>query len=210
MSDIETQGEQAEKARVRRRWLTLGEILAVAAVVISALTFWNSYRERTDAEATRAAESARAGRAAATLVLQGKVQDDGDTLAVTPRLESQVIQEQRLVFPAGLKLDPVETSGNPRIERGWIEEALTEAREKAGARKVTAGDARLPVLIVTTYLLDNEPHVDRAVYEIGYGTRHSLLGGTSVILKGLSRSGAVASEAAGRKRIDARWTALIR
>jgi hypothetical protein len=203
-------GEQAERARVRRRLVTLGELLAIAAVVISGLTFWNSYRERTDSAASRAAESAKAGRVAATLVLQAKVADGGRTLALAPRLDSQIIQDQRLVFPAALGLDPIGTSGNPRIERDWIEDPLTDARKKAGAKTVSAGDARLPVLIVTTYLVDGDPHVDHTVYEIGYGTSHGLIGGTSVSLTGLSRSGPVASEAVGRKRIDARWAALTR
>ena len=47
---------QAEAAAIRRRWITLGEILAVVAVMISGLTFWNSYSERTASEAERAAE----------------------------------------------------------------------------------------------------------------------------------------------------------
>ena len=34
--------EKHEAARARRRWLTLAEILGVAAVLISGLTLWNS------------------------------------------------------------------------------------------------------------------------------------------------------------------------
>ena len=47
MLEPETPQQQAaEAAAIRRRWITLGEVLAVAAVLISALTFWNSYQER--------------------------------------------------------------------------------------------------------------------------------------------------------------------
>jgi hypothetical protein len=61
------------------------------------------------------------------------------------------------------------------------------------------------VLIETHSLSDGDPHVDRAIYEVGYATSHSLLGGTDVHLRGLSRTGAVASVDAGQKRLDALW-----
>ena len=51
--------ERAEAARVRRRWINLGELVAVLALVISALTLWNSYRERTTNEAEHAQQSAQ-------------------------------------------------------------------------------------------------------------------------------------------------------
>ena len=59
---VETPAAKAEAARIRRRWLTLGEILAVAAVAISGLTFWNSYSERRHTEEARVAESRAATR----------------------------------------------------------------------------------------------------------------------------------------------------
>lgn len=199
----ETPTEKAEAARVRRRWLTLGELLAIAAVAISGLTFWNSYRERTSAEVARQAESSKASRVAATLILHGTPSRDGRTLALAPRLDSQTIQSQTIAFPKALGLSPVETTGDARIERSWLEAALVKARKAADAPDKTAGDARLPLLIVTHFLVDGEPQVDRAIYELGYATDHAFLGGTTVRLRGLSRIGAVAGEAAGQARIDA-------
>ncbi len=38
------QEQAAEAAAIRRRWINLGEVLAVIAVLISALTLWNSYQ----------------------------------------------------------------------------------------------------------------------------------------------------------------------
>ena len=56
----ETHAEKAaETARIRRRWLSLGETVAVIAVVISALTLWNNYDERKSAEAERRAAAAK-------------------------------------------------------------------------------------------------------------------------------------------------------
>jgi cytoskeletal protein RodZ len=206
MSD--TPRERAEAARVRRRLLNLGEVVAILAVLISALTFWNSYRERTNAEAEHATESAQSAKKATTLILKATPDKDGKTLALAPRADEQAIQSQTITFPAKLGLSPAETSSDARIEKRWFESALVSARKAAGV-EATLGDARLPVLIETHYLTDGDAHVDRALYEVGYVTTHSLIGGTDVHLRGLSRTGAVKSDDAGQKQIDAIWAARM-
>jgi len=200
----ETPGDRAEAARVRRRWLNLGEIVAILAVLISGLTFWNSYRERTNAEAEHASASAQSAKKASTLILKAVPDKDGRTLALAPRADEQAIQSQTIRFPAKLGVSPAETSSDTRIEKSWFESALVSARKAAGVADAP-GDARLPVLIETHYLIDGDPHVDRAIYEVGYATSHSLLGGTDVHLRGLSRTGAVESVDVGQKRLDALW-----
>ena len=205
----ETPQERQEAARVRRRLLNLGEILAIAAVVISGLTLWNSYSERTHSEAQKTADEAQSVRKAATLTLRATPDKDGRVLTLTARGDDQSIQGQTIRFPSSLKLPATETSGDARIERGWFDDALVKARRDAGAPGDVAGDARLPVLIDTRFLANGDPHRDRAVYEIGYATSHSLIGGTSVHLKGLSRITAVPDDTAGQKKVDARWKALL-
>jgi len=200
----ETPHERAEAARVRRRLLNLGEIIAILAVVISGLTFWNSYRERTNAEAEHAAESARSAKKARLLILKASADKEGRTLSLAPRADEQAIQSQTIRFPATLGVSPAETSSDSRIEKKWFESALVSARKAAGVDE-TPGDARLPVVIETHFVADGNPQTDRALYEIGYATSHSLLGGTDVHLRGLSRTGAVATLDAGQKKIDALW-----
>jgi len=200
----DTPKERAEAARVRRRLLNLGEIVAILAVVISGLTFWNSYRERTNAEAEHAAESAQSAKKASLMILKATPDKDGRTLALAPRADEQAIQSQTIRFPSKLGVSPAETSSDTRIEKSWFESALVSARKAAGVEDAP-GDARLPVLIETHYLTDGDPHVDRAIYEIGYATSHSFIGGTDVHLRGLSRTGSVTSVDGGQKRIDATW-----
>ena len=206
---IETPQDRKEQARVRRRWLTLGELLAIAGVLISALALWNSYRERTASEAAHSAEASASRRRAAILTLKAVPDKDGRVLALSPHGDAQVIQSQTIRFPTALGIAPVETSSDARIERARLEAALVKARRDAGARPETAGDARLPVLVTTTFLADGDPHVDRAVYQIGYRTAHGFLSGTDVRLRGLSREGAAASDAVGQARIDALWQAWV-
>jgi hypothetical protein len=200
----ETPQERAEAARVRRRWINLGELVAVLALVISALTLWNSYRERTNAEAEHASESAATAKKATVLVLKAVPDKDGKLLTLAPRSEEQAIQSQTIRFPAPLGITPADTSGDSRIERGWFQSALVNARKKAGIEE-RPGDARLPVLIETHYLADGDAQVDRAVYELGYATSHGLLGGTEIRLRGLSRLGKASSARAGQQQIDALW-----
>ena len=200
----ETPQERAEAARVRRRWIHLGELVAILAVVISGLTLWNSYRERTNAEAEHAQESQQTAKKATTLILKATPDKEGKTLALAPRADEQAIQSQTIYFPSKLGLPPAETSSDARIEKGWFENALVSARKAAGVEQAP-GDARMPVVIETHYLTGSDAHVDRAVYEVGYVTSHSLIGGTDVHLRGLSRTGAVKSADAGQKQIDAIW-----
>ena len=200
----ETPQERAEAARVRRRWINLGELVAVLALIVSALTLWNSYRERTNTEAEHKSESAQTAKKATVLTLKATPDKDGRTLAITARSDDQSIQSQKVSFPAKLGLSPAETSGDARIDRNWFASALVAARKDAGITDAP-GDARVPVMIETHFLVDGEAHQDLAVYEVGYATTHGFLTGTDVHLRGLSRTGTVKSEDAGQKQIDAIW-----
>jgi len=204
----ETPQERAEAARVRRRWINLGEMLAIVAVAISALTLWNSYSERKSSEAEHKTESVQSARKAVILTLRTNADKDGATLSLSPRADNQTIQSQTVSFPTSLGLSPAETSGDARIERDWFSAALVKARKAAGVAD-KLGDARMPVLIETRYSADGDDHTDRSIFELGYATSHSLLGGTEVHLRGLSRSGAAASMAGGQKTIDASWQARM-
>ena len=196
--------EAAEIRRRRLRLLTLGEILAVAALVISGLTFWNSYEERRHAEADKGATEAKQSRTARTLVLSGKADKAGDRVTLTA-LVGQAIQGQTIAFPAALDLSPVDSS-DPRIERRWIDSALVDALKAVGDKTKAGGDARLPVAITTHFYADDELVDDVTLYDIGYATSSSFLGGTDVKLKGLTMIGHTTA-AAAQKRIDALWSA---
>jgi hypothetical protein len=205
-----SESERRENARVRRRLLNLGELLAIVAVAISALTFWNSYRERTNSEAERHADAARNSKKAAILVLHATPGHDGNMLALAPRADSQSIQSQTIVFPSALGLDPVETTGDARIEKSWFEGELAKARKAAGAGHDEPGDARLPVMITSHFLVDGDPASDRALFEIGYTATRAFLGGTTIHLKGLSRIEGAHDEAAGKRRLDALTAAQLK
>jgi hypothetical protein len=196
MSDNESPRQAAEAAAIRRRWITLGELLAVAAVVISGLTFWNSYQERSSAEAERTAEKQAKSAKAQVLVLSATV--SGRNLRLAARDPEQALQEQTIAFPSALGVKPIDTV-DPRIEAKWIDTAAGKIRDP----KRASGDLRLPIAITTRFVSGGESHSDTAIYDVGYRLDKGLLD-TDVDLLGLSLVERVSARNAP-VRLDALW-----
>ena len=196
MPDSETPQQQAEAAAIRRRWITLGEVLAVAAVVISGLTFWNSYQERSSAEAEKAAEKQEKSAKARTLILSASV--DGRNLELAARDPEQAIQGQTITFPSALGVSAIDTV-DPRIEAKWIEAAA----DKISGKAKRSGDARLPIAITTRFLSGGESYTDTAIYDVGYRVDEGLLDsdvellGLSLVERGTAKS--------AQPKLDALW-----
>ena len=196
----ETPEEKREAAAIRRRWITLGEILAVLAVLISAATLWNSYQERKGAEIERATAAQKENRAQSALVLKARPENDGKRLTLEPVATDQVIQSQRVLFPAGLGVKPIETAGDSRIEAEWIADAL----KKGGAERNNAGDLRVPVAIVSRFTTKDAMRTDVALYQLSYVRESHLLGGSSVRLRGLALVNKVTA-ANAQAAVDRLW-----
>lgn len=197
----ETRAQEA--AAIRRRWITLGEVIAVLAVSISGLTLYLNWADRQDERAEKAAQSRVASSRSATLVLNADEVGD-DRMTLKPTDPDQVVQSQTILFPKALALSPVDTTGDPRIEVGWFDDALKKARAQAKLPDDSVGDERLPVAITTRFVVAGEAHEAVALYYIGYGISGRLLAGHDVRLRGLSR---VAALKAGNAQaaVDARW-----
>jgi hypothetical protein len=206
--DGKAEARAVEAAAIRRRWITLGEILAVIAILISALTLWNSWSERHDSDAAKQAEAQTASNRSVTLVLTATASND-DVLTLRPASAEQSVQTQIIAFPKSLSLDPVTTTGEPRIEAAWFERALKRARNEAGLPDDSRGDERLPVAVTTRFLIDGKMHEDIALYDIGYTIAGRWLSGHHVTLRGLSLVSKAKSTNVQAKA-DARWKTLLR
>lgn len=201
--DAEDEASASEAAAIRRRWITLGEALTVVAVAISALTLWNSWRERSDSEANRNAEVRQASLRATTLVLTAVAEGDRK-LILKPASPEQSVQGQTIEFPSALKVAPTETTGEPRIEAKWFERPLENARNKAGMPDDSRGDERLPVAITTRFIVSGKEHEDIAIYDIGYTISGHLLKGHALTLRGLSLNTRINRDRM-QMVLDARW-----
>ena len=204
MAEPKATEEAREAAAIRRRWITLGEILAVIAVIISGLTLWNNYQERSTTEAERQAEKKEKSAKAQTLML--KAEGGGSTLDLAALDPNQAIQSQTIHFPSKLGLPAIDAV-DPRIEANWIEDAANKAR-KAGGKKRESGDSRLPVAITTRFVSDGETYTDTAIYDVGYRLDADLLD-TDAKLLGLSLVERVKA-ASSQSRLDALWSSRNR
>jgi len=194
---------ETTRKRLPFRWLTLGEIVGVLAVVIAALGLWENHREHVEAAREHAAEIA-AGALKDTFLMTGALSHGGEVVRLTSVHPDQVIQTQTVWFPAQIRGDSVETTGNPRLEAGWIEDGVRKAASKSEAGKAKAG--RVPVGVQTVYIEDGETKTDNAVYELAYSLHPRLLLGDKVELEGLSlaRRGVTGSL---QRTVDDSWAA---
>jgi hypothetical protein len=201
MAEGESPAQAAEAAAIRRRWITLGEILAVIAVLISGLTLWNSYSERSATASERAAAKQKEEARSQALVL--KAEGRGRKLALSALDPGQAIQSQTIAFPSPLGIRPIQALVEPRIEAGWIKSAVKKARS-AGSDGKSAGDLRMPVAITTRFINGGRDYVDVAVYDVGYRRESGLLGGSEIELLGVSMVERVSGRGA-QARLDSRW-----
>jgi hypothetical protein len=204
----ESAAEKAEAASIRRRWITLGEVLAVVAVVISALTLWNNWSERRDSDAVKAQDEAKVSTRAGRLTLMA-VNAGKSVLALKTASADQTVQSQTITFPAALGVAPAQTTGEPRIEAGWFDSALKKAREEAKLPDDSRGDEAVPVAITTRFLVDGESHESTAIYDVGYSITGHFLGGHTVTLRGVSLVARVKDAGGVQARLDARWKAVL-
>jgi hypothetical protein len=211
MADDPPSVAEAEAAAIRRRWITLAEILGVAGLVVSGLALWNSYQERTGEAADKAAARREALAQSRTVVLRGTADRDGARLSLAPADPAQTIQSQTIVFPTALAVEPIDTVADSRIEarwfRGGILRATAEDEERAESRE---GDRQVPIAIVTRFYSGGSMFTDWAVYSLIYRVEGGgLFEGRKIRLRGISRlqPARVENPAAARARIDAMWAA---
>lgn len=187
----------------RRKWVTLGELVAVAALVVAVLGFLDNHRQRAVEQADKAVAARRD-----VLVLTAQRVDDGDRLLLHPMREAQAVQSQRYLFPRPVLDHAMEVAAaDPQIQAAWIRDGLRRelaaAAQADGAKALGAG--RLPVGVVTTYVEDGETRTDRALYALGFkATRGGLFGGgPRIALQGLELIGRDGGDL--QARVDARW-----
>jgi hypothetical protein len=169
-------------------WLTIGEVVALAGLVLAGLNYWDNHHERVVAERERAQAPAPAPKVPA-LVLRGTVEGDGARIMLEPISSEQAIQTERYVFPSAILGHAKEiAAGRPQIDLGWFDDglkrALKEAR-RAGA-SLPKGEAEMPMGVETAYVEGGEMRTDRALYRVGYVANPGLLGAIKLHLTGVS------------------------
>jgi type II secretory pathway pseudopilin PulG len=197
----ETPAERREAAATRRRWVTLAEVVAVAGVLIAALTLWQSWSDRrTDAQVRQDERRAAQAQAAAGRRHIGLIATDagGDTLSF--KGVACALQATTLTFPSALNVPPRSTVTVHEIDADWFAKPLLAITDGGDDRR----EGRMPVLIESGCQDENGERGERAIYDIAYRIHPRLLRGRAVEVRGLVLREAVDGSRA-KRRLDAAW-----
>ncbi|WP_326524474.1 hypothetical protein [Sphingomonas sp.] len=195
--------EKAEAKAIRRRWITIGEGVAVAGVLIAGLTFWSGYQDRRDAaedrEFTRRAEAAEQGAARHRVTIVA-VAADRDGIEFKAQAGC-ALQMSRIAFPSALGVEPQDTVITHRIEADWIAKRMLKLTDGGADRR----DGRLPVLIEAGCTAVDGDRDETAIYDLLWRTGPGgIFGGRSFTLRGLIRR----QSGGDQRRLDALWTGV--
>jgi hypothetical protein len=166
--------EAARKSRLR--WVTLGEAIAIAALIVSAAGVWLSWKTSdTDKAPTTVVEK----KQVVPLALRGKPSEDGRTLEISP-VESDHALQSLNVIVAGSEAIDVGSGGE--LSAGDLERALGD---KAAEGK---GTHRVRVRVDAKYVEAGADKTAVGSYVISYRWEGGgLLGGRSLRIVGFSR-----------------------
>jgi len=159
-----------------RRWISVGEIIGLGALVVSALGLWITWKSSQDNEPTRIVEQ----RSAVPLALRGAVDSDGRILTVTPADASHALESLRITVSGR---SPIETGSDGRVRASDVETALR------GHEKESKGVTHsVPVRIEARYVEMGKERRGGGAYVLRYRWEGGgLFGGRSLRLVSLSR-----------------------
>ncbi len=160
-------------AEQRRRWINIGEIVAVAGLLVSGLALWNSWGRDDDKAPTTIVEQQRA----IPLALRGTVEEDGRAVIVSP-VEARHALDSLTVSVAGKAA--IEIGSDGRIAASDIEQLVDrETKDASGSLRVT---------IAARYVEAGKDRTGSGRYRLAWRwEKGGLLGGRSLRLTGFNR-----------------------
>lgn len=162
----------------RRRLINLGELIALGALIVSALGVWIAWKSNNkpaDDKPTRVVEQ----RQAIPLTLRGTTDQDGRTLTIAPVESSHALESVTVTIDGG---SPIELGSDGRLAASDVESALKAKDENKGAHSV-------PVRIKAKYVEAGTDRTGGGSYLLRYRWESGgLFGGRTLRLTGLSRA----------------------
>lgn len=164
--------ETPAQKRARLRWVTLGEAIAIAALILSGIGLWHEFNKREEAKVIIEKPTAIA------LALRGRAQDEGRTLEIAPAEDSHALQSLTISANGST----VELGSDGLLDADDAENLLGKAATEV------KGTQRLPVRVVARYVEAGTDKTATGSYSLAYRWQGGgLLGGRSLRLVGLSR-----------------------
>ena len=159
----------------KRRLINLGELIALAALVVSAIGVWIAWKSSGNDQPTKVVEQ----RQAIPLTLRAKADRDGRELEISPVEAGHALQSLTLRISGAT---PIEIGSDGGLSAGDLESALKD-RDKD-----VKGNRSIPVRIDARYVEMGKDRRASGSYVLRYRWEGGgLLGGRSLRLSGLSR-----------------------
>jgi hypothetical protein len=161
------------KAQRRRRWINLGELIAIAALIVSALGVWIAWKSSNQDKPTRVVEQ----RQPIPLMLKAKVEDDGRRLVIGPVEPGHALESLTVTIPDAY---PIELGGDGVLDADIVASKVKKDEDKGAHSR--------PVSIQTRYVEMGQERSATGRYVLRYRIEGGgLLGGRSLRLVGLGR-----------------------
>ena len=170
------QPTNTEQKAGRRRRIALGEVIALAALALSALGLWNNWRDGDEKPAVVVDSAPKP----IPLVLRGTVEDEGKVVRLSPIEDGHAI-DQLTITAAPPGKGTARFGSDPMLSAAMVETWLpAEAnRDRGGA---------VTLSIVSRYVEMGETRTATQRYRVAYQWKDGgLFGGKSVRLTGFSR-----------------------
>ena len=166
---------ESSDARQRRRWIALGEVIAILALMVSAAGLWLAWKSSSNDQPTRVVEQ----RQPIALTLRGTVQRDGRELVIAPVEDGHALQSLTVTIAGA---PAIEVGSDGTLAAGDVEDAL-----KASGKESKDGGT-LRAQIAARYVELGADRRGGGGYVLRYRWEGGgLLGGRSLRLVGLSR-----------------------
>ncbi|HKC03801.1 MAG TPA: hypothetical protein VKC17_10925 [Sphingomicrobium sp.] len=157
----------------RRRWLALGELIAIAALIVSAVGVWIAWKSSSNNQPTRVVEQ----RQPIPLTLRGTVENDGRELVIAPVEASHALESLTLTVP---NANPIELGSDGSLDADTVASKVNKDEAK--------GTHRVTVNVKARYVEMGKDRTATGKYVLRYEIEGGgLLGGRSLRLDGLSR-----------------------
>ena len=167
---------ESESERQRRRWITVGELIALAALIVSGLGVWISWKSSDSDQPTRIVEQ----RQPIPLTLRARREDDGGKLEISPVEPSHALESLTVTFPGA---SPIEVGSDGELDASDMQSAL-KGRDDEPKDKTLSVRARIDA----HYVEAGKERRSSGTYTLRYMWKGGgLFGGRSLHLLGLSR-----------------------
>lgn len=167
---------ESESQRQRRRWITFGELIALAALIVSAIGVWISWKSTDRQGPTSVVEQ----RQPIPLTLRAKRDSDGQSLEISPVEPTHALESLTITLPGG---GSIQVGSDGELQASDVQSALKGHENDPKDRTLS-----VRVRIDTHYVEAGHDRRASGSYTLRYIWKGGgLFGGRSLHLVGLSR-----------------------